>query len=198
MEVTRSFLKKLVIAILFFVLAVFIPAISSTYIKENFANPPIVKDLLWEILPNIPIMWLSELFLLASVLYLIIWALKKDINYIPYAILLYSTFALIRAGIIVLTPLGLPNHYNGLAPIGEESVFRYGAFPSGHLAYPVLTFLITKSNLILIFGFVMSLVILISRGHYSIDLIGSVLLGFFIFVLAEKYVKKYFIKSKKD
>jgi hypothetical protein len=191
----KKFRKKMYIALFFYLLAVLLPSLTSSFIQKKFHEPPVVRDLLWEILPNIKVIWLSEIFLIASLIFVFIWALKKDKNYIPYTILLISLFQIIRAGLIVLTPLGFPDPYNGLIPVGEDTVFAFGAFPSGHLSYPILTYLITKSNLMLLFSFIVGTILIISHSHYSIDIVGTIFITFALYAYFERKIKKYFINN---
>ncbi|MFA5020264.1 MAG: hypothetical protein WC533_04150 [Candidatus Pacearchaeota archaeon] len=191
----KKFIINLTISLILYLLAIVLAYLSSLYIKKNFVAPPIVQDLMWNILPNLKIIWVSEIFIILTVIFTFLWALKKDKDYIPYLISLWALFQIIRAGMIVLTPLGFPNHYSGLIPTGEESVFAFGAFPSGHLAYPILAYLITKMRIFILFSILVILALLISRGHYSIDLIGTFLLSYPLYILAEKYIKKYFIEK---
>ena len=132
-----------------------------------------------------------------SCVYLFVYALKKDINYIPYAIFLISVFHILRAGMIVLTPLGFPQDYQGFLKSGKDSVFLFGAFPSGHLSIPYLIYLLTKSKILLIFTFVVGFCLLISHAHYSIDLIGTLLVAYPIFMFAEKSARRYFFEQIK-
>lgn len=196
MKIKKRFLIKLGIAGCLYIIAVLLCNLTSHYIRVTFQNPPVAPDLLWMHLPYLPITWLSEIFLGISVLYILNWALKKDKDFIPYAISVYSIFQIIRAFLIILTPLGIPSSYSGLAPIGGTSVFAYGAFPSGHLAYPVLTYLITRKKIVLFFSLIVALALLIARGHYTIDLIGTIMLAYCLYKLSERYIKEYFIENK--
>jgi hypothetical protein len=195
MQITR-FKQLLFIAILFGISAILTTYIASYYIHTTFSFPPVVKDLLWEKLPYLPVLWMSELFLVTSTVFLFFWALKNDKFMIPYVIIMCSIFHTLRAGLIILTPLGFPYEYNGFMHYGQESVFMYGAFPSGHLSVPYIIFLVTKSKIALALTFIVGLTLLISQSHYSIDIIGTLLLAYPTFKLSEKYLRKYFKEEK--
>jgi len=194
----KKFIGLLIFSILLTVLATLITYLASYYIHYTFNIPPVVKDLLWEKLPYYNVLWLSELCLVFSGIFMIYWAIKNDKFTIPYAIAIIAIFHILRAGLIVLTPLGFPYEYQGFIHAGAESVFMYGAFPSGHISVPYLIFMITKSKLALLLTFLVGLFLLISRGHYSIDLVGTLLLAYPIFKFSEKYMRKYFKDERKD
>jgi len=194
----RFFEKRFIILMIFSLslslVATAVTYLASWYIHETFDIPPVVKDLIWQKLPYFPLLWLAEVFMLLSLGYMLVWAFKRNKYYLPYAIFLFSSFHFFRAILIVLTPLGFPHGYNGFFHYGAKSVFMYGAFPSGHLSIPLLTFLITKSKIVLGLVFLTGLTMLISRSHYSIDLVGTVLVAYPLFEFSEFYLKKYFIK----
>ncbi len=192
--IEKRFLILMGITIVCSLISTKITYIASKYIHSTFNIPPVVKDLIWEHLPYLPILWVSEVLMLLSALYLLIWSFKKNKYYLPYAILIISIFHLFRAFLIVLTPLGFPYEYNGILYNSNKSVLMYGAFPSGHLSIPLLAYLITKKNLALLLTFLVGITLLISRGHYSIDLVGTILLIYPIYKFSENYLKKYFIK----
>jgi len=193
--VKRRFSILLVISLILVYIAVQTTYLASKYIAKHFQSPPIVRDLIWEKLPYLPILWLSEILMILSIIYMVVWAVQHDLFSLPYAIILYSVFHLLRAGLIILTPLGFPYTYTGIFQTGKDSVFLYGAFPSGHLSLPYLTFMITKNKIALILTILVALTLLVSRGHYSIDLIGTLLLTYPLFKFSEKYLKKYFTQE---
>ena len=195
-KIDRFFIKRFVIVSILFLIACIIPYFSSNYIKNHY-KPPVVNDFFWNFLPYAPIITISEIIILLSVVYLFYWAYKKNLNYINYAVFLWASFQIIRAGLIILTPLGFPESYDGLSPIGEGNIFAFGAFPSGHLAYPFITYLITRKKFVLFLTAIGTLALLISRAHYSIDIIGAFLLGYCLYHLAEHNLKKYFFKDEK-
>ena len=192
----KRFLILLGISLALSLIATRITYGASKYIHRVFNIPPVVKDLVWEKIPYIPVLWLAEVFMLVSLAYMIFWAffIKKNKYYLPYAVTLFAIFHFFRAILIVLTPLGFPYTYDGILHAGAESVFMFGAFPSGHLAIPALTFLITKRKTALILTLLVGALLLLSRGHYSIDLVGTVLLAYPIYRFSKLYLKKHFIK----
>ena len=183
----------MILSFILYILVIFSTYLSSIFIRYKFVKPPIVRDLLWECLPIMNLFWISEVIIGLSVFVLIFYAIKEDKYYIPYFWIMVSTFQLVRAVLIILTPLGIPSSYSGFL-IGNETMMAFGTYPSGHLAYPFLTFLLTKKPIALFFSFLVATILILSRGHYTIDLVGTITLGFSIYVLFEFYLKKYFIR----
>lgn len=186
----KKFIKLIFTSILFLLIAITTTYLASYYIEKTFIEVPIVRDLLWEKLPYFDWMWLSEGFLILSVFLGVLEGFKQNKNLIPYALILISIFHLLRAGLVILTPLGFPGQYGGFIHIKT----LYGAFPSGHLSVPYLIFMVSKKKRFFLLAFLVGLTLLICRGHYSIDLIGTLLLAYPIFKFSEKYIRKYFEK----
>ena len=89
---------------------------------------------------------------------------------------------LLRAGIMVLTPL---------APAQGEGPFlfspqQYGMFPSGHVAALTLLAMLTPADrprlrtLQRVLVAVMAAALVLAHGHYSIDVVGGLLLAYFV------------------
>jgi len=191
----KKFLVKMVVAVSMFLTVLLVNFLASNYIKNNFAEI-VVSDIAWDNIPYLPIVWVSEIFLVLAIVYVIFWSFKVDKNYIPYYLVICFSFQIIRAFLIILTPLSLPYQYTGVFPIGKESMMSFGLFPSGHLAYPYMAYLITKSKFAILLTFLCGLALLISRGHYSIDLVGTIFIGFATYVYFNMRIKKYFVEEK--
>jgi len=188
---TKKFIFLLSISIFIMIISIILTYSSSIYIYKNFGNPPIVKDWMWEKLPYLKIFWLTEVLIIASIILGFIFAFKNNLFLIPYAIILISIFHILRAGLIILTPLGF-ECYSGLIPYGRNSIWLFGNYPSGHLSIPYLIFMVSKKKIFLLLTFLIGMIMLISHGHYSIDLIGTLLLVYPLFKFSEKYIRKYF------
>ena len=186
----KRFIKLTLISLLIGLISTIITYCASYYIHMSFGEPIVVRDLLWEILPYFDVMFLCEIFLCLSIVILLLHSFENK-YLIPYAITIISIFHIIRAFMIILTPLGFPHTYTGFIH-STNHIFTYGAFPSGHLSVPYLIFMITKNKKAIILAFLVGLTLLISRGHYSIDLIGTLLVAYPVFKFSEKYIRKYF------
>ncbi len=185
----REFAKLLTMSIVLVAFAIFITYQASEFIYKHFGKPIVVRDLLWEILPYIPWMLLvCEIFVVASAVMMIIYGFVNDRDLIPYTIFLVAAFHVIRAFMIILTPMGYPYEYSSF--LNGEGL--HGAFPSGHLSIPFIIFLITRRKRFFLLSLIVSITLLLSRGHYTIDLIGTVFISYFLVAMSNKYLRKYF------
>lgn len=144
-------------------------------------------DLLFDTLPLIPwTQYLTDIALLAQLALLIWYVSRGRWSRLPEMIALFSIMQLFRAVIIVLTPLAGPLG-NG-AFYGLIRVTQNGQFPSGHAASVFLFYLFVVASeaprlrkVMLAFVVVEYSSLLLSRGHYSIDIIGGLLLSYFVY-----------------
>lgn len=193
----KRFFITLIVVILVSQFATGITYISSLFIIKNFGEPTVVKDLLWLIIPHFKSLGICEVCMALSFIYLAYYSFKGNKYLFFYGVFVISIFHVVRAIIIPLTPLGFPYAYDGWLKSGTNSVFMYGAFPSGHLSVPYMVYRITNSKIVLILTFLTGFFLLSSRGHYTIDLLGTLLIGYFVFNFSEKYFFKYFDGEKK-
>ncbi len=172
---------------LFLLATAFVAArVASAFIDARYPNRPLPPDLLFDALPRIPwTQYLTDIALLVQ-LGLLVWYLSRGRwHRLPEMIALFSIMELMRAAFIVLTPLAGPLG-NG-AFYGIIRVTQNGEFPSGHVASALLFFLFVDateepllSKVMLALVFVECGSLLLSRGHYSIDIVGGLLLSYFI------------------
>ena len=89
---------------------------------------------------------------------------------------------LIRAGMIALTPLA-PAYGEGIFVFPQE---QFGTFPSGHTALLTLLALLVPDDQPRLRRFHWAMVavmiagLLLAHGHYSIDIVGGLLLAYFV------------------
>ena len=101
----------------------------------------------------------------------------------PEFIALVAVMYLLRAGISVLTPLAVARD----SAVLSFPLFGNVLFPSGHTALAFLLARLTdrtrapglRTAQIVLLG-VIIVTMLLSRGHYSIDIAGGLLLGYFV------------------
>lgn len=101
--------------------------------------------------------------------------------------MLFGIMELLRAAMNLLTPLAGPLASNE-SFYGILRFHQYGEFPSGHAASVYLALLLVdRAQAPRIWtGLVVCLVVeivalLVSHGHYSIDIVGGLLLSYFVF-----------------
>lgn len=180
-----KFRRLAIIAILINLLAL------AAIIAASFAIPiispsrPPLNDLLFELTPYIPLAgYLTQIVLALTAIVTTHYAFSNKGISLPQIIAAIGTMEFIRALILVLTPLGLPAQeiVNINTPLAA-----YGPFPSGHTAFVFLCYLFIDKNdiktkttlLFLLFGEITFLIL--SRGHYSIDIVGGLLLGYAVY-----------------
>lgn len=186
---------NLFICIVLLILAATLNFVGSFIIQKYFPDRAAPPDLLFKITHYVG--WTQYLTDIANIFsfilmicYLIRYA-KNDANFI---ILNYALAYALRSVLIVLTPLGGAlgnNMYYGITTIQQ-----FGAFPSGHTIMVALTYmLISKEksssfkNLALASVIIEVISLILSRGHYSIDIVGAFLVCYFVVNEMRKYQK---------
>lgn len=154
---------------------------ANAVIMRFFADAVRPDDLMFELLPYVgPARWLTVVSLAGS-LAAFLWSTRKEPATLPAAGVVIALMYLLRAGLIVLTPLA-PAHGEGGFVFPQV---QYGMFPSGHTALVALLALMVPRRRgwrrwqwgmvgLMITG------LLLARGHYSIDIVGGLLLAYFV------------------
>jgi len=161
---------------------------SSSLIDVWYPDRPKPPDFLFDLLPYIAWpQYLTDLALIAALVLLITYALRGHTREIPKMIMLFAIMELLRATINLLTPLAGPLASNQ-SLYGIFPFHQYGEFPSGHAASVYLAFLLVDREqapgirIALGVCLVVEIVaLLVSHGHYSIDIVGGLLLSYFVF-----------------
>lgn len=141
------------------------------------------RDLLFELLPYVrPARWLTVVALVGS-LGAFLWSVRRSlVAAVPAAGAAVAILYLLRAGMIVLTPLA-PAHGDGGFVFPQA---QYGMFPSGHTALVTLLALLAPEGQRGLRRFAWAMVafmvagLVLARGHYAIDVVGGLLLAYFV------------------
>lgn len=161
--------------------------ITSDFIAMRWPDRPTPPDFLFEILPLVEwTQYLTDLALLAEV-GLIFWYISRGRwRLFPQMAAMFAIMHLARAVITVLTPLGGPLG-NG-AFYGFIHVQQNGQFPSGHVAGAFILYLFVDASeaprlkaVMLALAVVECVSLLLSHGHYSIDIVGGLMLGYIVY-----------------
>lgn len=187
--------KLIGLALAFLILSLVIEYIADVNIYNAYPNLQVATDFLFLHLPFINILWLADLILLvASTSFLIFMFSKKKEKNFPFYATVIGIFNLIRAGFIYLTPLGNPHPTSGL---GIPFLPSGGMFPSGHVGAIFLFFLFaleSKSKYWSIYFMILLVIeigsMLLSRGHYTIDMIGAMFIAFAIWKVVDEHFRK--------
>jgi membrane-associated phospholipid phosphatase len=153
-------------------------------ILSAFADRPRPRDLLFELLPYVG--WTRYLTVVALVIgfsLFLYYVLTYEPPRIPAFTAIFALMYILRAAFMILTPLASSQ---GDGPF----VFRmqqYGMFPSGHIAASLILVLLTSAALAPGLRRVQWVLLLmqgaglvLAHGHYSIDVVGGLLLAYFV------------------
>jgi hypothetical protein len=164
----------------------------STYVDH--VQGPSVGDL---ILDNIPIydlnfifFWAVLLFWAGNIIYRLIF--PKEF---PFILVSMSLFVMVRCFFIALTHLGPPET---LLVVPEElSYYSFNAdlFFSAHVGTPFFYALLTSVKRVkwiaIIYSIIMVVIVLMSHGHYSIDIFASFFIAHSLSVLILKLKPRF-------
>jgi len=197
MKMDKKYFAQLAGSVLFLILTSWLNFISGDFIINRFDNviPP---DLLFEFMPYYPsLQYITDVIVIASGLLLFFYVIKNNYRNLPNIIYIIALAYLLRAIIVPLTPLGA---YFGVSnSYGISDLKPHGAFPSGHTMFAFLVyFLINKKEnvlkyLTLLMALFESFSLILSRGHYTIDIVGGFLLAYFVVTQFAKKDKKSII-----
>ena len=183
------------LALAFLIFSLIIEYISDVNIYKAYPNLQVATDFLFLHIPFINILWIADLILLlASTSFLIFMFSKKRIKNFPLYATVIGIYNLLRAIFIYLTPLGNPHPTPGL---GLAFLPSGGMFPSGHVGAMFLFFLFALEDkskhwsiyfIILLVFEIISMVL--SRGHYTIDMIGALFIAFTVWKVVNEHFRK--------
>lgn len=158
--------------------------LSNRLILARFPDRPRPRDLLFELLPFVG--WTRYLTVIALVVgfsLFLYYALRYERARIPAFTAIFSLMYLFRAAMMILTPLASAQ---GEGPF-VFTVQQYGMFPSGHMAASLILVLLTSAELapglhrIQVFLALAECAgLVLAHGHYSIDIVGGLLLAYFV------------------
>lgn len=157
--------------------------LANVVILRLFPDAARPDDLLFELLPYVEsARWLTVIPLFAGPAVFLLETIRTAPRRLPAVGSAVAIMYLLRAGMIVLTPLA-PAHGEGGFVFTQV---QYGMFPSGHTALVTLLALLTPDEPAWLRRFMWSMVVLmivgmvLAHGHYSIDIVGGLLLAYFV------------------
>jgi len=114
---------------------------------------------------------------------------------IPFLLWLMAVYLCVRTLFVFLSPIGAPERILDMreldtlfAIVAGEYTFQNEFVFSGHTAVPFLFFLFFEARLhkavMLAGSLVMALAVLVTRNHYSVDVLSAWLVGYAVFALA--------------
>lgn len=183
-------MKRVLISLLLLVISAIASLEAHQYLRSISYPRPIIPDTIHKNLPSIPEFgYVADLVVIFSLLILLEIGFK-NLKKIPYYTTLLAVTHLLRSLIIILNPVGdsfADSGYYGLFP---GSNLSQGMFPSGHTATVFLVLLLTEKNSpyrlsMIILASLEIISLLISKGHYSIDIVGGILLAYSVYKFFE-------------
>lgn len=157
---------------------------ASRFIEARIPAPPQVSDLLLGALPYVlSARLVTSAALVGALVAFAAYALHRAPGEVPRFVAVIALAYLLRAAIMVLTPLASPRDAGAYV----FPLFANGMFPSGHTALVVLLVRFTDRSrapalqrAFVALAAIVVITLLLSRGHYSIDLVGGALLAYFV------------------
>lgn len=155
-------------------------------IIERFPDRPRPDDLILQLIPASRLaQYVTEVVVIGSLVLLAVYAFTRARDDLADMIAIFGVMYLIRSVLMVLTPLA--NAYTGAGSFGAIPLDQVGMFPSGHAAAAFFVFVLIDGErapgmrrVALVLMLVQWAAILASHAHYSIDVVGGILLGYFV------------------
>lgn len=179
--------RSWVVALAILIISGITSAAGNALIAVGFPDRPVPEDLVLRAVG--PYLWpqyVTEIAIIGSLVLLALYLFHCARDTFPEVIALFGVMYIIRSAIMVLTPLA--NSFRGPGSFGLFPLDQLGMFPSGHIAAALFcVFLIDKGkatamrHAAVVLLIIQVVALLLSHGHYSIDIIGGALLGYFVF-----------------
>jgi len=170
---------------------------SQTYLHNYMSEGktlPMLSDLILDHLPVIDLSLVYDIVCLIPIFLMFIYVVhKKEYNRVPFILLMVGIFYLVRGVFIVLTPFGNPPMFGGSDPLFNGfSKYELGVYPSGHAGNVFMLSLLVNDSLykkiILTCLSIVIIALLLSHGHYSIDIFSGI---FFAYAIKSYGVKNF-------
>jgi membrane-associated phospholipid phosphatase len=179
---------------------------SQTYLHNYMSEGktlPMLSDLILDHLPVIDLSLVYDIVCLIPIFLMFVYIVhKKDYNRIPFILLMVGLFYIVRGVFIVLTPFGNPPMFNGSDPLFNGfSKYELGVYPSGHTGNVFMLFLLVKDSLykkiIITCLAIVIIALLLSHGHYSIDIFSGIFFAYAIRAFSLKHFQMFDLSNNK-
>jgi len=173
---------------------------ASELIQTLYPDRPIVPDLLFDLLPNIPFLaYLTDPIMAAAIVLIIYYACNQGRRHMGFYFFTVGIMYVLRAPLMILTPLGRPT--GNLDSYGIFEIFglkQHGMFPSGHVALAAIFYFMIDGKRQSGFKWALGMLciaeiitLILSRGHYSIDIVGGVMQAFVVITVMSRYKERF-------
>jgi len=155
-------------------------------IMRRFADRPRPDDLILLLVPASRFaQYVTEAAIIGSLVLLAAYVFTRARETFAEVVAIFGVMYLIRSAVMVLTPVA--SAYAGQGPFGAIPLDQVGMFPSGHAAAAFFAFVLIDGERAprmrqgaLVLMLVQWAALFASHAHYSIDVIGGILLGYFV------------------
>lgn len=157
---------------------------ANAFITHAFPDRPMPRDLILDAIPFVQAAeYVADVAVMAAGLIALIYIVRKQPQKLLRGLTIFALMYLFRAAFIVLTPMANPHGASYYGILGSQN----GMWPSGHSANVMLSYLLLADSnagrwrsAVLVLALIEWTTMLFSRGHYSIDIIGAILLAYFV------------------
>jgi membrane-associated phospholipid phosphatase len=162
-------------------------AAGNALIYVGFPDRPAPEDLILRAVgPYVWAQYITEVAIISSLAVLALYIFNHARAELAEMTTIFAVMYLIRSVIMVLTPLA--NSYQGPGSFGFIPLDQLGMLPSGHVAAALFCIYLIDArraphmkHLAIALFLIQIAALLLSHGHYSIDIVGGALLGYFVF-----------------
>lgn len=158
--------------------------LANAFITRSFPDRPMPRDLILDAIPFVSAAeYVADIAVMVAGLITLIYIVRNQPHKLLRGLTIFALMYLLRAAFIVLTPMANPHGIDYYGILGSQN----GMWPSGHSGNVMLSYLLLVDSparslrrVVLVLAFVEWTSMLFSRGHYSIDIVGAILLAYFV------------------
>ena len=187
-DLTRPrLIKQFIWLALFWVVVAVSILLNIDYLKTTYPNPVLPDDRLLDLFTqNDTFIWVAEIFSSVEVALVVFILWTRGFKGAPYLLFMMGLMFMLRGFVITLTPLAQiqpPSEIYAESHIIAQ-MFYHGMFFSGHTASAFIQAFYFKGHrlrpLIFLVASIQAISLLISHSHYSIDVVGGLLMAYFV------------------
>lgn len=172
----------------------------SELIQRLYPDRPVVPDLLFTLLPDIPVLaFVTDPIMIAAIVLLFWYMFSHDRSHLPFYFFSVGITYVGRGLLSILTPLGRPTgNLDSYGVAKLVNLKQHGMFPSGHVMLAAAIYFLIDGKRhpgfkraagLLCLAEMITLIL--SRGHYSIDLVGGLMLAFIVIGWLMRYRERF-------
>ncbi|MFH0853639.1 MAG: phosphatase PAP2 family protein [bacterium] len=179
-------------------IGIILSVVVAGFTSTHWGNLPSINDLILDRLPYYDLYFIGEMifWVFLAILFFLLWRNKQvDFNYIIFVI---GLFYIIRPIFLLFMPIGHPID----APLFEDRFHLYppyAYFPSGHVGLTTIMVLFLPTQKMRLWFFIVLIIfsigMLVTRAHYTADVIGGMVIAYALFVFCDRNIRAYWEKK---